>query len=119
METLLEAVFFMKGFHGLVLHHACYKKDLETGMLVLDKQDAKRNNTKASVVGQLFVALLLQSPSAFGVDIHPKMDSKDLSCTLGTEGTTVDGSDSLDAEATICSVQKKLMRRGGRSRCCR
>ena len=77
IETLLEAVLFMKGFHSLVIHRAARRAwkpvatpNNENGN---DIEQAKCDDSNLPVSGKRFVALLLQSQasSAFGVDIHP------------------------------------------------
>mmetsp|Transcript_28399 Transcript_28399/g.52400 ORF Transcript_28399/g.52400 Transcript_28399/m.52400 type:complete len:635 (-) Transcript_28399:88-1992(-) len=70
VETLLEAVLFMKGFHSLVLHRAA-RRAWKPASVLVDKEGS--DDKAISVSGQRFVALLLQSQSssAFGVDIHP------------------------------------------------
>ena len=86
VETLLEAVLFMKGFHALVLHRAArraWKPENEDD--ISDVEQAKKsNNNNVLVGGKRFVALLLQSQAsaAFGVDIHP-------ACSIGA-GVMID-----------------------------
>ena len=85
VETLLEAVLFMKGFHALVLHRAArraWKPENEDD--TNDVEQAKKSNNNVSVGGKRFVALLLQSQAsaAFGVDIHP-------ACSIGA-GVMID-----------------------------
>jgi len=87
VETLLEAVLFMKGFHALVLHRAArraWKPTPENEDDVYDVEQAKKSNNNVSVGGKRFVALLLQSQAsaAFGVDIHP-------ACSIGA-GVMID-----------------------------
>ena len=82
VETLLEAVLFMKGFHALVLHRAArraWKPDNGE-----DMSDVEQPKNNVSVGGKRFVALLLQSQAsaAFGVDIHP-------ACSIGA-GVMID-----------------------------
>ena len=82
VETLLEAVLFMKGFHALVLHRAArraWKPTPENEDDIYDVEQAKNK-----VGGKRFVALLLQSQAsaAFGVDIHP-------ACSIGA-GVMID-----------------------------
>ena len=86
VETLLEAVLFMKGFHALVLHRAArraWKPENEDD--ISDVEQAKNSsNYNVLVGGKRFVALLLQSQAsaAFGVDIHP-------ACSIGA-GVMID-----------------------------
>jgi len=86
VETLLEAVLFMKGFHALVLHRAArraWKPDNNEDD-INNVEQAKKSNNNVSVGGKRFVALLLQSQAsaAFGVDIHP-------ACSIGA-GVMID-----------------------------
>lgn len=92
-ETLLEAVLFMKGFHSLVIHRAARRawkpaeaSTVEEGAVPNgnDMEQTVSNREGASVAGERFVALLLQSQAsaAFGVDIHP-------ACSIGA-GVMID-----------------------------
>mmetsp|Transcript_23961 Transcript_23961/g.50805 ORF Transcript_23961/g.50805 Transcript_23961/m.50805 type:complete len:657 (+) Transcript_23961:256-2226(+) len=74
VETLLEAVLFMKGFHSLVLHRAARRAwKPSTNTASNDAEQASNNENGGGIGGQRFVALLLQSQASasFGVDIHP------------------------------------------------
>jgi hypothetical protein len=87
VETLLEAVLFMKGFHALVLHRAArraWKPESTQSEDNINVEQAKKSNDNVSVGGKRFVALLLQSQAsaAFGVDIHP-------ACSIGA-GVMID-----------------------------
>ena len=86
VETLLEAVLFMKGFHALVLHRAARRawKPENSNEEEINVEQAKKSNINVSVGGKRFVALLLQSQAsaAFGVDIHP-------ACSIGA-GVMID-----------------------------
>jgi len=84
VETLLEAVLFMKGFHALVLHRAARRAwKPENKDDINDVEQAKKSKI-ANIGGKRFVALLLQSQAsaAFGVDIHP-------ACSIGA-GVMID-----------------------------
>ena len=87
VETLLEAVLFMKGFHALVLHRAArraWRPDKNEDDIYDVEQAKKSNSDNVFVGGKRFVALLLQSQAsaAFGVDIHP-------ACSIGA-GVMID-----------------------------